>query len=183
MLKISSWWFHPSLVIIFADYALHDNCICLWISHRMQMLMWPIAFLSCLCYWPCVKPCVCCTAPCPPRGMESRGQPMVVVLPLQLGRGRVGHAAVHPCLPVLGHVELELYKQWLNFPGDACLQYNLSASNLMCKCFEFYLYTFIFEYQATSLAFLSRRQLYLLSTTGRSMSTFCRLTCFLKRYI
>lgn len=29
----------------------------------------------------------------------------------QLGHRRVGHAAVHPCLPVLGHVELELYKQ------------------------------------------------------------------------
>lgn len=73
VLKISSWWFHPSVVIIFADYAPHDNCICLWISHRMQMLMWPIAFLSCLYYGPCVKPCVCCTAPCPPRGASGGG--------------------------------------------------------------------------------------------------------------
>lgn len=48
VLKISSWWFHPLVVIIFADYAPHDSCICLWISHHMQMLMWPIAFLSCL---------------------------------------------------------------------------------------------------------------------------------------
>lgn len=55
VLKISSWWFHPSVVIIFADYAPYDNCICLGISHHMQMLIWPITFLSSLFAEPCMK--------------------------------------------------------------------------------------------------------------------------------
>lgn len=55
VLKISSWWFHPSVVIIFADYAPYDNCSCLGISHHMQMLIWPITFLSSLFAGPCMK--------------------------------------------------------------------------------------------------------------------------------
>lgn len=173
VLKISRRWFHPSVVIIFADYAPYDNCICLWISHHMQMLIWPITFLSPLYYGLCLKPgasqlqpCMCATQQ---DVLRRRGAAAAAVVPpLELGDGWVGHAARHVWQPVFVHAELELCKQWLNFPIDICMESNLSASNLMYKCLWVLLAFFFFLHQTTSSAFSSRRQLHLLSMTWRT---------------
>lgn len=115
VLKISSWWFHPSVVIIFAGYAPYDNCICLWISHRVQMLIWPITFLFSLYYGPRTKPGACQLQPCVcaarPRVLPRRGAARAVAVPpLELGDGRGGrgHAAQHVWPPVVLRAELEL---------------------------------------------------------------------------
>lgn len=186
VLKITSWWFNSS-VVIFAECALYNNCICLQISHHVLMLIWPVAFLSSPYYGPCVKPSVsllqpslCAAQPDQCLAEQGSSQGGGGASP-ELSDGQAGHGARCAWLPVFVHAgpgsvqAIGLSSRCVHTVQFQSTQFNVG----MLVSF-----TGLFLFNIKPLLQPSgERQLYLLSMTGRIAPTFCRWTHFLEMFI